>query len=141
MISLVVVVLGKCRKLHLAELRWIEIYKTHIYMCIDLFLPPFTSCVMSQILPYLMSQLTFQFWRTLLPAFTITHKHRPLPAHFSKQTSSLFQHKVPYVRCICPFLNRLTCVGFCYCFYSRFLSWHIIAEVFECCAPTQIFLP
>lgn len=36
---------------------------------------------------------------------------RPLPAHFYKQTSSLFEDRVPYVRHICPFLNCLMCVG------------------------------
>lgn len=70
-----------------------------------------------------MLQLTVQLQRPLLPGFTVTYKHRPPAAHFYEQTLGLCQNEVPYFRRIRTFLNHLTCVKFCYCFYIRFLSF------------------
>lgn len=107
-------------------------------MCIDLSLPLSTNCVMGQILPYPRCHNL------------ISVSENPSSIHSCSGLFLLISISKPQVFLKIEYhmldifvhsLTRLMCVGFCYCFYSRFLSWHIIAEVSECCAQAQIFLP
>ena len=117
--------LGKCRKLHPAELSWVEIYTTHIHMCVHLRHPsPSVHQTYDEPDPSISGlQLTVQLQRPLLPGFTITHKHRPPAARFCEQTSGPCQNEVPYFRRTRAFLNHSACVKFCYRFYVRSLSF------------------
>lgn len=113
--------LGKCRKVHPAELRWLEIYityKTHTHIC------TYTSNIFPASVhyvcyePYLFTSVLSTFHLISDIPFSIIHitSCTLSDAHFYKPTS--FKMKCLINGYIHVFHNHLTCVMSCYYFYE-----------------------
>lgn len=113
--------LGKCRKVHPAELRWLEIYityKTHIHICTHT----------SNIFPCLSSLRVL--WAILIHicSFNVSSNFRYPFFHYSHYKlhsvwcpflqANFIQDEVPFNGYIHVFHNHLTCVMSCYYFYE-----------------------